>query len=278
MSIATPSRRGLLTASAWAVPSVVLASATPAFATSTSGPGTVKKCVNVSYLYNWSQSSWAYQGTGTATAGTAGGVGIGYASLVRTAPVGVTQDRLKVTVQNSFSGNATGLVNTNGKNMVVPTHNVGGLGTRGLEMYQGIKTGTARATAAERSLDAQTIVVTFDRPVTGLTFSITDIDSNNNQFADRVELSGNFTTSSKGANITGSGTSALPWASSTSGNIDHVSDNKGNVKVAFNGSVTSFVLKFWNADNGDGSSRTLTGNGAQAIFLSNFNFTASTCV
>lgn len=277
MSSPTPSRRALLTASAWTVPAVVLATSAPAFATSGDAP---LRCEDASYFYNWAGSGWTYQSTQAVTAGTRAGVGFGYAGVVNAPAPGVSSDPVKVTVANSFSGSMVGLVNSSGKNMVVPTHHVGGLETRGLELYQGISTGKARSVGAERRLDSQTLKVTFDRPVSNVSFSITDIDFTVGQYSDRVEIAVpvpyTAVPTSK-ATVLGAGTQSSPWRGAYSGgNVDHVTDSRGNVAVTFNGTVSEFTLRFWNADGGS-QSQALTAKGAQAIFLSNFTFRASTC-
>lgn len=276
MSYATPSRRGLLTASAWAVPSIVVAAAAPSFAASSDLPSS-KVCIDTNYALNWAGAAWSYSSTsGSGVAGTSNGVGVAKAVQTRTLP-GHTYDPVAITVANTFSGNAVGLVNNNGKNMVVPNHLVGGLGQRGLEMYQGIS-GSQAKSSSERRQDSQTVAVTFDRPVRNLAFTITDIDFTTGQYADRVELLGPFT-AVKPSTVTGSGTQASPWqGNASSGNVDHVTSGQGNVKVTFAGPVTAFALRFWNADGGSSGKRYLNAQGAQAIFLSNFTFNANSCL
>lgn len=283
MSSITPSRRGLLAASAWSVPAVVVASSAPAFATTTSVPAA---CVEADYLYNWVGSTWTYTSNNSkVVAGSGAGVGFGYASVVSTLPQGARHDPVKVTLTNNFSGNTVGLVNDAGKNMVVPAHVVGGLDHRGLELYQGISTSVARKKPEDRPKDHQIIEVTFDRAVSGLSFTITDIDFNTNQYADRVELSGSYTAKraqeGKTHTVSGAGTPNDPWRGQAGGNIDHVTDGRGNVTVTFKEPVRSFTLKFWSAEGGRttvwGQDNYVNSRGAQAIFLSNFSFRASTC-
>lgn len=286
MSSFTPSRRGLLAASAWSVPAVVVATSAPAFATSNKArPAT---CVEADYLYNWVGSTWTYASTTTGVVpGTGAGVGFGYADVVSALAQGTRQERVKVTVTNDFTGNTQGLVNNAGKNMVVPEHEVGGLGHRGLELYQGNSSGKAQSNPDRRRTDSQIIQVSFDRPVSDLTFTIADIDYNSYQYADRVELSSASAYTAVRAlkdgrrTVDGSGTSSSPWSGNAGGNIDHIKDGRGNVVVTFKGPVTSFTLRFWNADAGRtswGRDHDLDAQGAQAIFLSNFNFKASTCM
>lgn len=264
---ATPSRRHLLKAGAWAAPAVVLASAAPAYATSTRP---TRACSNVLHLLNWSTASMS----GTATIRTA------WARPSAPVPVGSTVEDVRVTLTSAVAGNMVRLNNRGGQNMTVTSHQVGGLGTVGLELYQGISTGRARSDASQRNKDVQSLSVVFDREVTGLSFTITDIDSGAGQFADRVAIEGAAYTATRFGDVNGDGTAARAWSGSTT-NVDHKTSGDGNVKVTFTQPLTAFSLRFWNASSGSttwyGAQNVLANNGAQAIFLSNLSFTASTC-
>lgn len=274
MSVST-SRRSLLRAGAWAAPAVVIASASPAYATSGAisrpnpAPAPARVCANVLHMLTWSTAGMS--GTGS--------VRTAVARPSAPVPAGTSVTDVNVTLRSTFFGNMGALVNNNGKNMTVTSHQVGGLGTVGLELYQGITTGRARAKAADRHLDAQTLEVVFDRPVNGLSFTVTDIDGQAGQFSDRVTVTGATYTESHGSTVSGNGTAADPWRGPAS-NVSHETSGQGNVKVTFTQPVTAFSLRFWNADAGTSgwlSQNVLSNNGAQAIFLSNLQFTASTC-
>lgn len=272
---ATPSRRHVLKAGAWAAPAVVLASAAPAYATSNGGavlpaPAPLRVCKDVPHQLIWSTAAMRGAGsTRTAVARSSAPV-----------PAGTSVTEVAVTLKSTFVGNMSGLNNRNGKNMTVTGHEVGNLGTVGLELYQGISTSRARAEATDRHLDAQVLEVVFDRPVSGLSFTITDIDGAVDQFADRVSVSGATYTETHARTVSGSGSTDDPWTGPAS-NVSHQTSAEGNVKVTFTQTVTAFSLRFWNAEDGRwwlGTNNVLKQNGAQAIFLSNLSFYASTCV
>lgn len=271
---AIPSRRHVLKAGAWAVPAVVVASAAPAYAGSDTGepdPAQARQCSSLPHVLAWSAA--ALGGTGnTRTA---------VARASAPVPSGVTVEDVRVTLVSQFHGDMRGLNNRDGKNMVVTDHQVGGLGTTGLELYQANSTGQARSREADRFLDAQTLQVQFDRAVSNLSFTITDIDANPGQFGDRVSITGPEYRVTKPTSVTGTGRDTSPW-SGPAQNISHKTDRAGSVTVTFTQPVQAFSLRFWNASAGINywyKARVLTpANGAQAIFLSNMTFTASTCV
>ena len=107
----------------------------------------------------------------------------------------------------------------------------------------------------------------------------TDIDSSGG-YRDRVELSGDRTGVARGRGggnfyVEGDGTAGAetsstsgPWRMYTNNLPTNDSgDSRGNVAVTYNSPVTSFQLDYWNA----------SGNGQQAVFLSDFTFDAPGC-
>ena len=56
----------------------------------------------------------------------------------------------------------------------------------------------------------QTVTITFSRPVTGLAFTITDIDSSGGNWWDRIELSG-ARTATPASEVDGTGVFSDPW-------------------------------------------------------------------
>ena len=112
------------------------------------------------------------------------------------------------------------------------------------------------------------MTIGFSRAVTGLSFTIVDIDSDNqpgnNDFWDQVELSGtrSFT---HATHVTGAGTLASPWHYDDNDTSLGDTSTQGTVKVTYSGSVTSLTLDYWSSARG----------GNQWILLSDMTFTAA---
>ncbi|MBE7324516.1 hypothetical protein IEQ44_07615 [Nocardioides sp. Y6] len=270
----SPTRRTLLAASAWSVPVVALASAAPAYASS--------GCLTTSYQLNWGeQGAWTYGLTGPATPGN--GVGQIVAMPVSAPVAGQVFDPLSITFTNTFHGSMqrSGNLTTEG-NMIVTPGAVGGTGARGLEMWQQMGS-TASRTASTVHNDRQTITFDFGRPVTNLSFTITDIDahqpatSTNGQYRDAVYVSQAPTSFSLGSRVTGQGTQASPWTpnvtTSSSTGLDNGTDNRGNVRLTYAGPIQALSVTFYNTET-----RRLSSNGSQAIYFTNFDFSANSCV
>lgn len=135
---------------------------------------------------------------------------------------------------------------------------------------------------ADRATYRQEVRISFDRPVTGLSFTITDIDTQFSDadltWSDRVELSPDLTSFAfpAGSEVIGRGrnegtgsTTIGPFRRTDNLNVDNTGDNSGNVNVSYSSrpATTPFLLSFW----------TNNAAGDQRIFLSDFEFTASTC-
>lgn len=264
MSTATPSRRTVVRSAAWTVPIVAVSAAAPAYAAS---------CGTTSYDFalNWATVTYS-----TATTGAG-------ATLTKTGTASVTGPTGSSAVVATFTSTSFGDDTRTANNLTVDAAtypNVGATGTTGLLLqHQGISVG--------RNVSRQSLRIQFDRPVTGLVFTITDIDANNaagnNQsgdFWDRVELTGNRTftaTGRGGANfyVVGTGVAGTennnsegPWRMYNNSTValDN-GDNSGNVKATYAAAVQDITLTYWNA----------RGRGNQAIFLSDFTFTALGC-
>lgn len=229
----SPTRRTLLAASAWSVPVVALASAAPAYASS--------GCLTTSYQLNWGeQGAWTYGPTGPDTPGN--GVGQIVAMPVSEPVAGQVFDPLSITFTNTFHGDMqrAGDLTTEG-NMIVTPGAVGGTGARGLEMWQQMGSTGSRTTSTVHD-DRQTITFDFGRPVTDLSFTITDIDahqannwSGTGQYRDAVYVSQAPTSVALGDRVSGNGTQVSPWTpnvtTSTSTGLDNATDNRGNVRL-----------------------------------------------
>lgn len=235
----------------------------PAVAATVGAPAFAASCGSTTYDWrlDWGASTGLTYGTNKTTP-----VHIGTAVI--TGPAGSSP----ITV--TFTNSVVGADRRHPTNLTVEnTFDIGDLGAteKGLLLWN-------TNILAGRDASRQVVTVTFSRPVTDLQFTITDIDSNdqngsNSDYRDEIELSGTRTavaTSRGGGNfyVVGSGTSADPWhmynddtAASDSG------DNRGNLQVAYTGSVSTFEMNYWNS----------RGNGQQAVFLGDFTFKSQGC-
>lgn len=278
MSSFTPSRRGLITASAWTVPAVVLASSAPAFANSQEASSPSPMCAAITYVANWTSQNYNFQpssasapygvGTGTVTATPAGGM---VPTGMRTAV-----QPMVVTVTNAYMGNRVrgASAGDGAANMRVSPFNVGKRASRGLTLMQAY--GSTTKLPGVRADHGQTLTLQFNRPVKGLKFTITDIDSSDGQYRDRVSVvpaPASFSKASQG--LGGSGTTGAPWGqSSHRATYDPSRESDGNVTLTygFGTDVSTVEIRFWN-DQPD----SLRANGLQGIFISDLEFTASAC-
>ncbi|CUR62238.1 exported hypothetical protein [metagenome] len=259
-----PSRRNVVRTAAWTVPVVAAAVGAPAFAAS---------CGTTSYTW---RLDWGNETTDDAfstaypSAPTTNAQGVRAGTATITGPAGTTP----MTV--SFTSTSVGTDTRTNNNLRVDAGtypSIGGTGGTGLLLqHQNITSGRANS--------RQEVVIAFGRPVTNLQFSVTDIDSNdqqgnNNDFYDQVELTGtrSYTFTSRGGGNTyviGAGTQNDPWHmynDDTVANDSGANSDRGNVNLTYPGPVSSITLTYW----------TSRGSGNQAIFLSDFTFTAMGC-
>jgi hypothetical protein len=223
-------RRAVLTAGAWAAPAVVMATPLPSFAAS-------PECFSVlNYSLDWDSLALGTV-VSSANATAAGGT-----------PV-------PVTVASVF----VGLARTRTGNRTVAGTDVGGSGGRALFVTQ-----TMSAPQSSRA-NRQELTLSFGRPVTNLTFTITDIDVG--PFQDLVDSSTVPSSQSKPGTVTGQGTAADPWVSSGSSDVPDDGSNEGNVTLTFGFSLTSLTLNYWNG----------TGAAEQGIYLTDLTFNATAC-
>lgn len=257
------SRRTVVRGAAWSVPVIAVATTAPAFAAS--------PCDIQAYRLDWGnsvgQTVYAKNATtnvGTATvAGSAGGGAI--------------------TV--TLASTTVGSVSRANDNLTVSTEtNIGNLGAgeRGLNIAhnEGITAGRA---------NRQEIAIRFSRAVTGLSFTITDIDSRRSNVGgwwnpryegwyDRVELTGSRTATMAGSSVIGAGTDTNensngsgPWRHPDEDtNASNTGSSDGNVTVTYAGTIaanTPITLTYW----------TTLSEGNQRIFLSDMTFSAQGC-
>lgn len=220
---------------------VTVAAAAPAFAAS--------PCVtDYAYRLDWGTTPYTKNSTNLGTATVAG-------------PAAGAQP---VTVQF-----ASAYISNNGadrraaENLTVPaTTNIGNLGPteRGLRV--------AHSSTQDNRNRRQEVTITFSRAVTGLAFTITDVDSGANSWWDQVELSGtrSFTIANPTA-VTGAGVAGNPWRAASNNTQLANTSSSGNVSVSYPGAVTSITLTFWSSVSG----------GTQLINLSDFTFSTQGC-
>lgn len=236
-------RRSVLAAGAWTAPAIVAVGAAPAFAATGCPAGGYR------YLLNWA--------TATLTP-VSGGFTVTVVPTNGTAANAVT---LKVT--NAMIGGATAISG----NMAVSGGGIGGTGARGLTLTQNTPTNANSRRNYRQEVSFEFVGAT----VTNLSFMITDIDSANGDFQDRVELDPAFTGTpahTSGDRVTGSGTQASPWQLNDGDSPqDNGSGTRGNVTVTRGSVAAPFKLTYWNAENNFNT------NNSQTIYLTNFTFT-----
>lgn len=238
-------RRTLVRGAAWSVPVVAAATTAPAFAASPCGS-------TYTWKLDWGTTSYTKNtaNLGTATVTNAAG----------TYPITVT---FNSSVTSTWFGSIT-RHNTN-LNIEAGMNDIGDLGAteQGLELWH--------SSSYNSDSVYQTVVVRFDRAVSGLAFTITDIDFQSGNFSDRVAISGNRTGIPGSTYVIGSGTYGDPWRPRDSNpapiNIPDTGDSRGNVAVKFLAPVTDFEIRYWNRG----------GSGQQAIWIGDLSWTALGC-
>lgn len=249
MSTTMPSRRNVVRTATWTVPVVAASTAVPAYAAS--------PCAT---SHGW-RLDWGASGTTYSRGQVVNGVQTGTA--VVTGPAGTSP--LTVTFRSVMSGSmrrdADNLELSSNLTETPPVGNVGGLG-----LGPGLNVSHA-APIPSGQRNAQEISISFDRQVSGLAFTITDVDAQFGDWVDQVELSGSRT--GTGPALQGNGTPDSPWMATTYGNAGNSSGSR-NIAVTYTAAIPAgspVLLKFWNR----------SGNGNQRIFLSDFTFDALGC-
>jgi hypothetical protein len=234
---ARPTRRTLVRSAAWSVPVVSLAAAAPAFAASCA--------TSYAFRLDWGTTPYSKNTStniGSATvAGPAGSV-----------PISVN---FASTFSNTPDRRAT-------DNLTVPSAtNIGGTGPgeRGL-LISHSSVGNTRDTR-------QTVVISFTRPVTELAFKITDVDSVNNSWFDRVELSGPRNGTYNSTYVTGNGTNGNAWRPTAETSPVDITSPNGNVSVLYTAAVSTITLEFYSTESGSN----------QLIRLTDLTFKAKNC-
>lgn len=266
------SRRSIVRGAAWSVPVVAVSTAAPAFAASPCDPLTI-----TSFPMTGGSIGAASNGTRTWSRSLSTSTGASTTSTIQlSATSSYTNSMARAADQGIYAHFGT-------------TNNAGNTGTPGLQMFQ--ERGTA--SVATPSAHAGTYTFTFSRPVTNLTFTLSDIDyyayseqtwwggtNNFYQYDDRVAVSSSestFTVQSRGGNIVSSsiGSNDNPFrtnaAGQSAGNID-LDQGAGNVVLRAAGPLTTFSVTYWN-----GFTNANTQSRIQVTLLSAMSFTYAPC-
>lgn len=235
---------------------MAVAAAAPAYAASTCS-------TTYSYALNWPTGYTRTSAVaGTASIAPAGGTG--GTNVTMTLAAAAVGSNVPDATRNLQVPADTGTPSTIDP---VVTSLGGRAGERGIRLQQ-----TSPAGRGNR----QVLTITFSRPVRGLTFFITDIDTiTNPAYSDRVELIGR---TAQGASvtfdqtldgITGLGTEVSPWLRSADQNVPENSAG-AQVQVAFGAAtaVSSLELTYWSATGTTQYHR---------IFIGRMSFTAFGC-
>ncbi|RYB94658.1 hypothetical protein EUA93_10075 [Nocardioides oleivorans] len=242
---ARPTRRSVTRAAAWSVPVIATATTVPAFAASCA-PVTVtaanatapNRSSAVDYSVTFNAGTGA-QPTNVMTVKATYDTGM----VVRNDANGGTNDNF--TIQNP----------------------VGGLNTYGLVMAQRLSSRASNTGAFGH------YTFTFTKPVTGLTFTLTDIDSTTGDFWDSVWLTPGFSKPTLSAGLTGAGTSADPIRQSNGNTaVDNASGANGNATITYPGTISSFTINYSNRQTG-----TISADPDQVVTIANFSFGFQPC-
>lgn len=133
-----------------------------------------------------------------------------------------------------------------------------------------------RATTETNPSRYQDVTFTFSQSVSGLEFTVSDLDTVNNgnqEYWDRVAIvdaASVFTTApvvSGNTAVTGAGTLTDPLRQATFSNAASTPNNltSRQMRVSFSGATTSFTVRFW-------TSRDDNRNGTHAVWIGNMTY------
>ena len=250
-----PSRRTVARAAAWTVPVVAVATAAPAYAAS---PCDRRFNAN----FDWDGPS----NTFTRTSGTSATAT--YDPDGASGPV----PALTLTAAASYVGNMRSGAEFSGNgnsNFTIATQ-VGGLGVSGLQLEQ-----STTSSSPQGYNDRGTYTFTFSRPVSNLQFTITDIDSQSDDFLDLLVPSPGYTEVSRSPAVqagTSNGT-RFYYQQYTSNPINNTTGSGGNLTLRYAGPLTSFSITYSNYS----SSYVSNIDTNQAIYLTDLRFDYTPC-
>lgn len=234
-------RRAVTRGAAWTAPLLAVSVAAPAFAASCVSP----------YRLDWGTTPYGKT--------VSMGVQTGTAQVPATSGSGTP---VTVTFTSQVQGLLGGTPTRHAENLTVAgALDVGGLGAAegGLSLRHEAGHGVGVD-------NRQTVVISFSRPVTGLSFTIADIDSSGGLigFWDQIELNG-ARTFLPNPDIIGQGVALNPWRYKNATTPVDDDASGGNITVTYAGIVSgSITLLFYSA----------TANAAHRVFLTDFTFTA----
>ena len=250
-----PSRRTVTRAAAWTVPVVAAATAAPAYAASCAPVQITIRNVDYGTLRRVSSKSWtvAFDPDGNGTKPN------------NVLTVDATYDK-DMSVRDD-AGTTNGGTNDN----FTIQSQVGGLGTYGLVMAQRPTLDTPTAPLAASGH----YKYTFSKPVSRLTFTLTDIDSATGDFIDSVVLTPGFTFSIPSTSLVqGRGTTAEPFRpSSANAPADNTNSAAGNVTITYPGPISTFTIDYRNA----ATSFATNVDQDQVVTIANFAFDYQPC-
>lgn len=209
-------RRTMIKAAAWAAPALMIAAPAPAFAAaSVCSPSTNLQGLKVG---SSPSSIPFYDVNGTATG---------------------------VTASLSYTSSGQGGDNTPGNTgKVAQTTSTPSWKYIELQMVSNLNKG-----------DYVEITLTFNQPVTGLSFIVHDIDKVSGQWVDEVIInSPSGYTHSGGSAITGTGTSGNPFTSNVWGDLP-IATGQGSVRVTYADPVQTVKIRYRAGANGNASSQ-----------------------
>lgn len=284
MTTSRITRRSVAQGLAWSAPAVALAAAAPAHAAS---------CTPVTRSIDWASSAYKPptnprgndSKTATYTWPDPDGPGRGEALTLT-----ITQSFGSNTRPGSqvYNGMNKGTITNYNFNLLPSTTNggaaatVGGTGLRGLTIHKSPIRDDRRSNEP-KDVNRAITTFTFSHPVTSLSFTITDVDSDD-AFRDAVALTsptpytaqlppgGRFTPGP----LTGSGTLTNPWTTrgENMGDVDNWTGTDGNITITFTQPVTTFSIHYWDLRTG-----TQSIDQHQRIYLAGFqNFSYAPCV
>ena len=247
------SRRSVVRGAAWTVPVVAVAATAPAYAASPCD-------LRTGAVLDWDGASTTYS----------------YAPDRRTATASFDPDGagpvppMTMTVSTSYAGGMKPGNETSLDQAMFVRSSVGGLGVSGLTLEQ-----ATTSTGPRYRADRGSYTFTFSRPVSNLTFTVTDIDSLNGDFWDVLEPSPGYTVVSTGAQVSsdfgGPNGSQRFYSSNNNNPQNDTNSDLGNVQLRYAGPISSFTLTYWNAQT------SFTVDTSQAIWVSDMTFDYKPC-
>lgn len=256
------SRRTLVRGAAWSVPVVSIAAAAPAFAAS--------PCDSIPGVIDW------------AVTGRYSRVSASVATYTIPDPDGAGPGQpLVLTITNTFLGSNTklGFENSNNGNDNLRTfNNVGGSTATSLCLHQAPVRESDMVGTWTGDTNKSVTNFSFSRAVTGLTFTLRDIDSANGDFLDGIAITGAAFTPSiiNSAFVQGTATTTDPLRAANDNTAVGDNSSNGNVNISMP-TVTSFDLHYWNLESTASDSWWNNIDQDQKVFLSSFDFSYKPC-